>query len=77
MLRQIRNRNLEAGLDGSHHLLVGLRRDEGDSETLGSETTSATIRNTLLEKRSSVVERSVARTRHDGGSCQRRQGSRS
>lgn len=77
MLREIRNRNLEAGLDGSHHLLVGLRRDEGDSETLGSETSSTTIRNGALEKTISVVERSVVRTRHDEGSCQRRQGSHS
>ena len=42
MVRELRDGNLEASLDGSHNLLIGFRRDEGDRKTLGTETTSTT-----------------------------------
>lgn len=40
VLRQVCDFDLEARLDRLEHLLVSLGRDEGDSETLGAETTS-------------------------------------
>ena len=43
VVRQLGHGNLEPRLDSGHHLLVALGGDEGDSQTLGAETTSTTI----------------------------------
>ena len=42
MVWQLGHGDLKPGLDGSHHLLVAFRGDEGDSETFGAETAGTT-----------------------------------
>ena len=42
MVWQFGDSHLEPRLDGTHHLLVAVRGDEGDSKTLRAETASTT-----------------------------------
>jgi len=42
--RQVRDSNLEAGLDLGHNLLVGVGRDERNGQTLRAEATSTAAR---------------------------------
>ena len=75
MVGKLRYGDLEAGLYSRHHLLVALRGDKGDRKTLGTETPSTTVESQSVYI--PAVEHQHKRTRHDEGSCRRREGSRS
>jgi hypothetical protein len=74
MLRKFGDGDLEAGLDGGHDLLVALRRLEGDGQTLGTETTSTTMKRSVY-----VLDLAARRdhTQHGEGSCPHPEGSHS
>lgn len=54
MFGKLRNGNFEPRLDNSHHLLVTLRCNESNGETLGTESTSTTIRKTNVRRKTTI-----------------------
>lgn len=68
MVGKLWHRNFEARLYGSHDLLISLRGNESDRESLRSKSTGTTRLSSC--KDSEASEAIMAHTQHDVSNCQ-------